>query len=732
MSDTGDILSVSSEEEPESCLGGVKFQGALLSDTFDKEPRCEHIEDDDEEEEETASSVVSVYDGDENSDEIDVSESGDCEIVSVEGAHGEEKWRDIHGPFKTLNALIQAGYTDPRMLLIRMFGLSPKAIPQDVSERWGLLLSLLMEPTPRPRLSHVNTLEKVIELLSTCRCILVVTGAGVSVSCGIPDFRSRDGIYARLAQDYPDLSSPQAMFDMSYFSQNPSPFFKFAKEIFPGQFTPSLTHRFVALLESKRKLLRNYTQNIDTLEQVAGITRLIQCHGSFATATCTTCRHRVPGEYIKESVFSQKIPYCPQCRPSESTIKLNGMVTNDKHITRRNGEKMSNLSFGVLKPDIVFFGEDLSSEFHDTLASDVDKADLVLVIGSSLKVRPVAHIPNSIPESVPQVLINREPLSNHDFDVELLGDCDVIVTELCARLGWELSPESASKRLTLIPLHDIMGERSRGDADQKALASSQNEPSLHTANGPVDVSEEAKKDASSTEPEAFIETSAEATTLNTAQRPKTDVIEVDDSDEESHSDDLWDVAAFLPPHSFTHVPPNQYVFPGAELFISQSESADCPCSSHSDSNIMSPVHHEETMTHAQLVANTLPMRVSTGFNAENRLLRRLILHESAAGGSLHRMRCSNTEEDPQHIDQLAGDHEPQDSCASGPSSQCRVVAESPTRQPPESSVVDAPNEHPAPSSPTSPPHPSPETASAPDLKRVRTASPERQQDSGDR
>ena len=59
--------------------------------------------------------------------------------------------------------------------------------------------------------------------------ILVLTGAGVSVSCGIPDFRSKDGIYARLRIDFPDLPDPTAMFDISYFTRNPRPFFEFAR-----------------------------------------------------------------------------------------------------------------------------------------------------------------------------------------------------------------------------------------------------------------------------------------------------------------------------------------------------------------------------------------------------------------------------------------------------------------------------------------------------------------------
>ncbi|VDN23510.1 unnamed protein product [Gongylonema pulchrum] len=95
---------------------------------------------------------------------------------------------------------------------------------------------LCSEQLKRAKLPQFNTFDDAVELFRRLRCIshkcsriLVLTGAGVSVSCGIPDFRSTGGIYARLHVEYPDLPDPTAMFDIRYFSRNPKPFFEFAR-----------------------------------------------------------------------------------------------------------------------------------------------------------------------------------------------------------------------------------------------------------------------------------------------------------------------------------------------------------------------------------------------------------------------------------------------------------------------------------------------------------------------
>lgn len=289
----------------------------------------------------------------------------------------------------------------PRDLLSQLVQ-SSDVIPNSVSDLtlWRIIASSLVTPR-RQKLKEYHSLEHALELIENANNIIVLTGAGVSVSCGIPDFRSKDGIYSRLSKEYPDLPDPQAMFDINYFHQDPRPFYKFAREIYPGQFKPSPCHNFIQLLEKKHKLLRNYTQNIDTLEQVAGIKNVIECHGSFATASCTKCKHKVAADQIREDVFNQRIPMCQLCNPGEAS-PTSEFLSRNPEITKELVPK------GVMKPDIVFFGEGLPDVFHDTIERDRDKCDLLIVIGSSLKVRPVAMIPNWLSPSVPQILINRE------------------------------------------------------------------------------------------------------------------------------------------------------------------------------------------------------------------------------------------------------------------------------------------------------------------------------------
>ena len=224
-------------------------------------------------------------------EDLDVPEAGpsqaadddDDSLSGLSDMSGQDWKPDMSSKLSWLHAAMRRG-ENPRDILETMLP-SGSEIPASLDDltMWKILFNLLSEPPRRKKLENINTLEDCVSLIKNSSKIIILTGAGVSVSCGIPDFRSRDGVYARLAVDFPDLPDPQAMFDIHYFKKDPRPFFKFAREIYPGQFQPSPCHKFIRCVETSDKLLRNYTQNIDTLEQVAGINNVIQCHGSFAT-----------------------------------------------------------------------------------------------------------------------------------------------------------------------------------------------------------------------------------------------------------------------------------------------------------------------------------------------------------------------------------------------------------------------------------------------------------------
>ncbi|ORZ11977.1 DHS-like NAD/FAD-binding domain-containing protein [Absidia repens] len=308
----------------------------------------------------------------------------------------------------------------------------------------------------RRRLDHVNTLEDVVALMAKAQNIMIVTGAGVSVSCGIPDFRSETGIYSRL-QEY-QLDDPQQMFDIEYFRDSPEIFYSFAKELYPSNYVPSPSHQFVKMVEEQGKLLRNYTQNIDTLEHKANIKNVVNCHGSFATASCVTCGFKCDGKDIEEFIFAQTVPPCPKCAQSKTLKKRNnGTGNDDDDDDDDNG--LSSRGVSIMKPDITFFGEKLPDEFDNLLAIDTEKVDLLIAMGSSLKVSPVSEIMTQVPHRVPQILINRTPITHMTFDVQLLGNSDDIVPELCRMLGWDLRHEKLPGGSALSDESQLTAER---------------------------------------------------------------------------------------------------------------------------------------------------------------------------------------------------------------------------------------------------------------------------------
>uniref|UniRef100_A0A8C5E0F7 NAD-dependent protein deacetylase sirtuin-2 n=1 Tax=Gouania willdenowi TaxID=441366 RepID=A0A8C5E0F7_GOUWI len=203
------------------------------------------------------------------------------------------------------------------------------------------------------------TLDGVAQYMKSGKCknILCMVGAGISTSAGIPDFRSPEtGLYANL-QKY-NLPYPEAIFQMDYFKEHPEPFFALAKELYPGQF-----------------------KNIDTLERVAGLEAddLIEAHGTFYTSHCFSfsCRKEYNLDWMKEKIFSDDIPKCEKCQ-------------------------------SVVKPDIVFFGENLPDRFFTLMKTDFPQCDLLIIMGTSLQVQPFASLVSRVSKSCPRLLINME------------------------------------------------------------------------------------------------------------------------------------------------------------------------------------------------------------------------------------------------------------------------------------------------------------------------------------
>eukprot|EP00829_Urostomides_striatus_P012476 TRINITY_DN3287_c0_g4_i3.p1 TRINITY_DN3287_c0_g4~~TRINITY_DN3287_c0_g4_i3.p1 ORF type:complete len:466 (+),score=149.25 TRINITY_DN3287_c0_g4_i3:48-1400(+) len=279
------------------------------------------------------------------------------------------------------------------------------------------------------------TIEEVAEKIKSgeCKKIVVLTGAGISVAAGIPDFRTPGtGLYSQL-EKY-NLPFPEAVFALEFFRENPLPFYKLSSEMFGKKYLPTKVHYFIRLLAEKKILLRNYTQNIDNLEVDAGLKEnlLIQCHGTYTTSHCIECKELKNQDKMMECLKKAEPMMCEKC----------------------------NLP---VKPDIVFFGEQLPKKFFEHLDEIENECDMLIVIGSSLQVIPVSLIPYKIKEQAPRLIINMEypetlESDKRPVDVFFQGNCETKIVELVEKLGWKEDfdkmmkerDEYAAKNLSLI------------------------------------------------------------------------------------------------------------------------------------------------------------------------------------------------------------------------------------------------------------------------------------------
>ncbi|CAI4233377.1 unnamed protein product [Auanema sp. JU1783] len=296
----------------------------------------------------------------------------------------------------------------------------------------GALQNVLETSSGRKKLNTLS-IEGVAEYIKLHKPqnIIVMTGAGISTSAGIPDFRSPDtGLYDNL-QEY-NLSDPMEIFSLPYFLRNPEPFYSVARKMFPKDIKPTPTHYFVQLLAKKKILRRWFTQNIDGLEHMTGVAEdlIVEAHGSHRISTCLKCRKKYDLKWIEDELDKEgvKYPKCVQCE-------------------------------GIVKPDITFFGENLPGRFFKCAISDFPKCDLLIIMGTSLVVQPFAGLIGEVAGDVPRLLINLEEAGqigksemaseglcyghkSNTRDVFLKKKCDDGVKHLAELLDWELELEA--------------------------------------------------------------------------------------------------------------------------------------------------------------------------------------------------------------------------------------------------------------------------------------------------
>jgi NAD-dependent deacetylase len=197
------------------------------------------------------------------------------------------------------------------------------------------------------------SIERLAELLERRRPCLVLTGAGISTESGIPDFRSAEGIWAQY--------DPYEVAHVDALRRDPAGVWEFYALRLDAlaRAEPNDGHRALAELEERGWIRAVITQNVDGLHQRAGSREVVEVHGSLREAECVHCGVRVP---MADALAALPLPPCPEC-----------------------GE--------VLKPGVVMFGEMLPAAAIERAQALAAEAGLLLVVGSSLEVHPVAALP---------------------------------------------------------------------------------------------------------------------------------------------------------------------------------------------------------------------------------------------------------------------------------------------------------------------------------------------------
>jgi NAD-dependent deacetylase len=239
------------------------------------------------------------------------------------------------------------------------------------------------------------------ELIRGAHSVVALTGAGISVPSGIPDFRSPgSGLWNEV--------DPMEVAHIDVFERDPERFWSYYRPRFQslGDKEPNGAHEALAELERRGLIEGVITQNIDRLHRAAGSENVIEVHGSIETSSCRYCGAAFGLDEVDELFDGRGVAICPACG-------------------------------GAVKPDVVLFGELLPEEAMARATELAEGADLMLCVGSSLAVHPVAGLPQLTLERGGSLAIVTKGETPYDRDAELKldGEVDEGLTALVAALG---------------------------------------------------------------------------------------------------------------------------------------------------------------------------------------------------------------------------------------------------------------------------------------------------------
>jgi len=242
----------------------------------------------------------------------------------------------------------------------------------------------------------MNKIDELQYIIDNSNKILFFTGAGVSTASGLKDFRSKEGLYHSKYK-----YSPEKMLSYTFFNNHPEEFYKFYKDKLiydPEKIHPNYAHYFIAKLEEKGKSIGVVTQNIDGFHKIAKSKMVVELHGSIYRNYCESCHKLYDLEYIRKS---DKIPYCSCC--------------------------------GYIKPDVTLYEEALKEKDIIKTIDLMEKADCLIILGTSLTVYPAASFLQYF-QGKNIIIINKQATNFDDrANLTIAEDINKVLKEIIIR-----------------------------------------------------------------------------------------------------------------------------------------------------------------------------------------------------------------------------------------------------------------------------------------------------------